>query len=471
MAFAPQPGVSPRVARHGRLLPPAPGTKVPLIYQPTSLMLRTVDPDLSGRFTAALAELADRIGFAIRTVGSRIELIEGARPGAVPDAAQVLSTLSADPVLAPAAGLNHLMSVAEQVGGNPLAVGHGQPGLDNYGLTGYSGRGPVQVGWLQPRPVPGRGRPRVVVLDTGIGEHPWFADQPVMDRFAMLSGAVVGPQVDAGAIRHPLADSEGLIPDPMLGSLGTHAGHGTFIAGILRQTCPEAEIVALAVMGADGIVPEHALTDAVAAVLAKQREEPGWADAMVLSLGYYAENADDLTYSTGLREQLVALGRAGVAVFCAAGNDASSVPSYPAAFAVDPAYHDPEVVPLLSVTALNQSGSLAAFANDGPWVAAAERGVNVVSTTPVAADGSATAGTVTAGARRGPHALNDPDSFRSGFAVWSGTSFAAPAAAGAFLRALSGISAPWTTAARRRLVLDRARPQYVAAMTSGERAS
>ena len=53
-------------------------------------------------------------------------------------------------------------------------------------------------------------------------------------------------------------------------------------------------------------------------------------------------------------------------MFAAAGNDASRRPSYPAAFAVDPDFDDPDVLPVISVAALNPDGSVAPFSNDGP---------------------------------------------------------------------------------------------------------
>ena len=40
------------------------------------------------------------------------------------------------------------------------------------------------------------------------------------------------------------------------GELDTHTGHGTFIAGIVRQVVPDAEVLAIRVMHGDGIVYE-----------------------------------------------------------------------------------------------------------------------------------------------------------------------------------------------------------------------
>jgi hypothetical protein len=268
----------------------------------------------------------------------------------------------------------------------------------------------------------------------------------------MSDGSVVGGNI------HPYPRDDGVmaavapVPDPLLGALGSRAGHGTFIAGLLRQVCPGVQIVALPVMGTDGVVPEHMLIRALDLVLAKQLDEPGWADVVVMSLGYYNETIEDVEYSSGLKTLLVGLGRAGVAVFAAAGYDATSRPSYPAAFAADPEFGDPDVLPLMSVAALNPDGTLASFSNDGPWVTAQAMGVNVISTAPVTQDGSGRPGVevLTAAGR----ASVDPDGFRGGFAAWSGTSFAAPVLAGQYLTALSTSQHP-PGVSDRRLQLNR----------------
>ena len=435
---------------------PARWVTAPTVYHPSSLLLTGPHQAPPARVLEAVRTIAGRDGFAVEQRGHRLMLGPMTPGGRAPDPFGVLAELRDDPELAPQVGLNHVMSMAEQAGGNPLALGRGRPGLDRYGDSGYSGRGPTALRATFPQVESVLRVPRVVVLDTGIGDHPWFREIPVIDRVRLAAGDVIGPQIDPGAIRHPLADSEGLVADGMLGWLGTHSGHGTFIAGLLRQTCPAAEIVALAVMGADGIVDENVLIDALTSLLTKQREDPGWADALVLSLGYYAETTEDVAYGSRLRQLLVDLGRAGVAVFCAAGNDATSVPSYPAAFAVHPDFRDPEVVPLTSVAALNPDGSLAAFSNDGSWVTAQAIGVNLVSTAPVRAQGSRQPIGAAPGIRR-RRAATDPDDFTGGFASWSGTSFAAPVLAGRYLSLLSRQTRP-TIGDRRALVCGLRRP-------------
>ena len=138
---------------------------------------------------------------------------------------------------------------------------------------------------------------------------------------------------------------------------------------------------------------------------------------------------------------------------------------YPAGFAP----HDKGLVPLtriaiplVSVGALNPGGdTVALFSNDGPWVRFWRPGASLVSTLPTTFDGSEEALNVLVGERGETRAALDPDDFTAGFAVWSGTSFAAPVFAGQLadrlLDEMSG-SAPATTpaevVARTRAVLS-----------------
>lgn len=372
--------------------------------------------------------------------------------------AEVLRSLDSgeEPV---AWGVDHLLTTAERVGGNPFAEGHGRPGLDRYGSPDRS-RGPVSLPLPPPRAPAADTGPRIVVLDTGLGVHPWF-EHAVEHTITYADGTVAGPFHQELELPHP--DTSGMVPQVLLGTLGSHVGHGTFIAGLIRQTCPAAVIVAPGIMGADGVVPEQTLIRAVEAVLRRERESPGWAAAVVLSLGFYTEEPEDLVYTSRLRLMLLELGRAGVAVFCAAGNDASDRPSFPAAFAVDPAWEDPEVVPLVSVAALTPDGAVADFSNDGPWVTAAAPGVNLVSTVPLNADGSFVPRRTWRGPGGRARAAGDGDSFRSGFACWSGTSFAAPVLAGEYLDALVRAGLP-TTPSGRRQVLESLLPGRVGSL-------
>ena len=98
-------------------------------------------------------------------------------------------------------------------------------------------------------------------------------------------------------------------------------------------------------------------------------------DVLSLSMGYYHETPEDLLFDPTMYDILRLMGECGVAVVCSAGNDATARPMFPAAFApwADgkggvPATKD--VVPVVSVGALNPNGTDALFSNAGPWVRA-----------------------------------------------------------------------------------------------------
>jgi hypothetical protein len=387
--------------------------------------------------------------------------------------------------LSAAVGLNHLMSAAADISGNPFMRGtaaiFGNPfmrgtatiggnpfmrgtasGVASYAAAGSGGRGPVSVVLQPPLRRPKTERPHVVVLDTGVGAHPWFVAQAVQAglQYKDLGGQLQWIGKDPSDPEVELTDPEGkgAIPDPMTGLLGSHSGHGTFIAGLLRQTCAEADITAVRVMDADGVVPELILTDALLGLgvvqsqaLAKPDEVQA-IDAVVLSLGYYSETGDDVTYTAGLRNLIITLASMAVAVFCAAGNDSTLLRSYPAAFADDPAFKGGSCLPVASVAALNPDLTVALFSNEGDWVNAEAPGVNVVSTAPTSAAGAWMQDTYFVGPRKTHRGTIDPDAFVAGFSTWSGTSFAAPVLAGRYLATLAEKPIPRSVADRRSLI-------------------
>ena len=402
----------------------------------------------------------------------------GTRPGAggteTPDPWELLAALRevagpGDTGSAPA-GLDHLLSTAEQPGGNPFAVGHGQPGRDGYGIGGH-GRGPVGLTARLGRPGPGPA-PGAVLLDTAVGtdRHPRFGHPRFGHSWfghSWFGHGVVNLQVDDDCRLQPLPDpqhgpatwaSAGRATDlSLLGALGSHVGHGSFIAGVLRQLAPAATVDAVAIMGADGVVAERTLIKALRAVADRIEAEPDWAQVLLLCLGYYAEAVPDpvdSAYSTEVKALLVRLARAGLAVFCAAGNDATTRPSYPAAFAVEPPFtNDPDLVPLTSVGAVTAAGHRADFSNAGSWVTAAALGVDLVSALPTGLDGSQRAPRRTASGPGGrPRSALDPDDFASGFGAWSGTSFATPVLAGEYLAAWQRHGRPADIRGRRRIL-------------------
>jgi subtilisin family serine protease len=358
---------------------------------------------------------------------------------AAPDAWEVLQTFRAmaglDNDSTRLVGLNHLLAATRYTHGSPFDR-RGPSATSSYADPGSGGRMPVA--WIGGPPHRrgddelGRRRPVVAVLDTGIEDHPWFTPD-VVSR-ASLPTAFATQLMTA------------VIDNPLEGTLAPLAGHGTFIAGLIRQVCPDANLLDLRVMGNDGVVPEDLLLDALCLLAARQHkaQQSGDATSVVdvvsLSLGYYHELQEDLAYDGFIRQPLQMLSGMGVAVVVSAGNDATSRPMFPAAFYPHAGGEVPAplaaAVPLISVGALNPDGTTALFSNAGDWVGCHRPGAELVSTFPVSLDAAAQAAFRNGNAPT-VRATIDPDDFSSGFGTWSGTSFAAPVLAGELAAALA----------------------------------
>ncbi|HEY0637804.1 MAG TPA: S8 family serine peptidase [Pseudonocardiaceae bacterium] len=332
----------------------------------------------------------------------------------------------------PRIGLNHLLGGGwPSMQGTPVLPGHDGGPLSEYAQPGRGARSPVAyVGHPPVRREKSRTRrPVVAVLDTGVGNHPWL--DGLVRRGVDLDGESAGlpPTV-------PDPELRGDVAGPLDGVLDSHSGHGTFICGLVRQLAPDADVLAVRVMHSDGIVEEADLVWALSVLDARLartqagKAKDGHLDVVVLSLGYYHESPLLPFDDSVLREVLASLGRRGVAVVCAAGNDATLRPMYPAAFTPHPGGLADDVeadeVPLLSVGGLNPDGSVALFSNSGPWVTTWDTGAALVSTFPVTFDGGAAASVQTADPSGQPRRTIDPDCYVGGFGTWSGTSFAAP---------------------------------------------
>ena len=381
-------------------------------------------------------------------------------PATVPkpvDAWNVLQSLygkigegQADEALLGQVRLEHLLIAASDNSG----PGVGGPEPDSNSLLRPQGKIPVDLMVPMPtrRPVenlPGGRRIRVAILDTGVPkEHPAFSigdRNDGGDPFVLVDNEFQRSFADADdPEQDPLHSpwDEDMHENPLLGELSSHFGHGTFMAGILRQTAPDVQVYSLRVMHNDGLAYEQEVVgalehvaDQVEAAYSGDKEALA-VDAVVLSLGYVDENlaGEPGGWLSDIVRRLTALG---VPVIAAAGNQASDRPFYPAAFA---AQQTEDLAPVLSVGALNPNGNIAMFSNDGPWVSCFATGASVISTFPPKAHGSLSPyrryRTDYAGRYR--ESL-DPDDFSSGFAVWSGTSFSAPLAASYLARAMEEI--------------------------------
>jgi hypothetical protein len=255
--------------------------------------------------------------------------------------------------------------------------------------SAFPAAAPMMAAVSLPAITPG---PRVVIFDSGLAAGP--------HRPSALAGA---------AVEFEEADEPDTVTAAGDGYLDPVAGHGTFIAGIVEQHCPGTSLACHKVLGPLGDVDEAALTFALWVRLVSDYlagNAGTWSSTIFnISIGGYLRTDDGL-----LAETLGLIHALGIVVVASAGNLGDCRPAYPAAF--------PTVI---GVGALGPTGP-AEFSNYGPWVDACAPGTDLESAF-----------------FRGFNGNNDPvngvdiDDF-DGWAVWSGTSFAAPMVVAALIR-------------------------------------
>lgn len=223
---------------------------------------------------------------------------------------------------------------------------------------------------------------RVAVVDTGFLEE--RRDKP------WLATVIVDPSDVEDPDSWPAPD----------GFIDPYAGHGTFIAGVIRCIAPGAEVTVEQVIDQAGVVDEAALIKQLDQALAKSP------DVISFSAGGYTRCNLPPTgfiefYENRLRHHK------GVVLVAAAGNDGIRDPFWPAAF--------PWAV---SVGALDAAGrNRASFSNFGGWV-------------DVYAPGEKLVNAYAAGDYRSVVDPSDIRTFTDGMCEWSGTSFSTPVVAG-----------------------------------------
>lgn len=230
----------------------------------------------------------------------------------------------------------------------------------------------------------------VSVVDTGW--HPPAATDPLTPWLAGVTGDV---EVIDPANIHP------------------YAGHGTFIAGVVRCEAPGAEV------RVEGFFPlAGAAFESDMVVQLCQALELG-PDIISLSAGT-TTRANRPTLSLEVFHQNFLSKVKGTVLVAAAGNDATRAPFWPAAFPW-----------AISVGAIDASGQRASFSNFGSWVDVYALGVDLVNAYP---HGDFTC-------VEPPH-VGESRHFE-GLCRWSGTSFSTPVVAGRIAARMSqtGLSA------------------------------
>ena len=184
-----------------------------------------------------------------------------------------------------------------------------------------------------------------------------------------------------------------------LSAIHEYAGHGTFVAGIIRCLAPGTQIEVEGALPNGGAVYESTIV----AQLREALEDTTDPQLISISAGTHTrENLGLLGFEILAENHGLTDGTKGL-VIAAAGNDSSSDPFYPAAF--------PWVV---SVGALDEEGKVADYSNYGCWVDVWARGSNLVNAFP--------GGTYTC---TEPPNKGQVRHFKH-LAQWSGTSFATP---------------------------------------------
>jgi subtilisin family serine protease len=304
----------------------------------------------------------------------------------------------------PSAAMTEILSACEALRGLGVTAG------PNY-VTAVSPVGKGMAGLASPRPTARvlRDRPahdttgagvRVAVVDTGLD----------VGAVAAPHGWLDGIHVDDSPTgNRDLLDT---VPAPD-GYLDEAAGHGTFVAGIVRQVAPACEVSAIKVLDSDGIGTDFAAAEALFQ-LAEADDAP---DLVNLSLTCLA---GEMITPVAIDAAIEALTQRhpDTLIVAAAGNDGSDTPTWPAANKA-----------VLSVGA-SDGARPAAYSNTGYWVDFSVPADGIVST-------------YVHGVRRLSPANSTASAddeiieYAGEYAAWSGTSFAAPQVTG-LLAALLG---------------------------------
>jgi hypothetical protein len=227
-------------------------------------------------------------------------------------------------------------------------------------------------------------------------------------------------------------------------ALDSLAGHAGFVAGVIAQACAHARITVVDHNGAfvssdvaDTPIPTEA---SVVRSLWRHRS------ARVINVGFafaslpnaqVVANTGDMSGPPSWTFQLALQGIDAhrTVIVCPAGNQSCPIPQYPAAFHALAGHQN-----VVGVASLSSAGTRSSFSNFGPWVACSTHGELVRSTFFAGWSGKKTEDAEPPGyPNAGTQPLKD---FSSGWARWSGTSFAAPKVAAAIADGVGPATTP-----------------------------
>jgi Subtilase family len=260
--------------------------------------------------------------------------------------------------------------------------------------------------------------PVIALLDSGVHPHEWLSATGGLPFVIDAAAPELG-------WHSPVPEDQ---PDKQPYPPGSHWGHGTFIAGLIRQAAPGAKILSMRVMDSAGQVADCAVACALNWLADYAHDHP--VDVVLMAFGRRRESPQDL----GLDQVRKAISRVaavpGLKIVASAGNDGSTEPVYPAAFAVDSDLSSS----MVSVGSRLSDSEWAPYSNYGPWVLEARNGTNTISTHPQTFHGAGH------DQMAQPPITDIHDMFLApnGYAWWSGTSFAAAIYAGQLAAARPG---------------------------------
>jgi hypothetical protein len=246
---------------------------------------------------------------------------------------------------------------------------------------------PVLAADMPPAPPwpPVGSRPVVVVLDSGVKPHTWL---PQDEAHPFLIEPVLDPSFGL-----PLPDTA-----PVTGEFHGYWGHATFLAGLIRLTAPDAQVISVKLMNDDGTLSDDDLASALDWLI--KYTDGHMVDVVLMAFGRLKKPGEDNPAS--LVWQLGVLGGKGVTIVASAGNASVDTETIPACLAADPGS------PVVSVGAGTSAENREPYSNYGPWVRKWRTGT-VTSLMPL---------------------IRGVEGDRNGFALWSGTSFSAAIVAG-----------------------------------------
>jgi hypothetical protein len=254
---------------------------------------------------------------------------------------------------------------------------------------------------------------RVSVVDTG-----WYSPAAKDGDSPWLANGVEG-------------DEEQLKVSGGVTQIHEYAGHGTFIAGIVKCIAPSAEVEIEGFLTKGGAIYESEITEQLNQAMTDFEDnrrtpefDPRPPDLISISAGTRTRNDLGLLGFQVLSTLYKFDQDGGPLVVAAAGNDGIPAPFWPAAFDF-----------VVGVGSLDADGRRSDFSNYGTWVDAWAQGSKLVNAFPT--------GVYKYVEKKSGKLFGTTQQF-TGLAEWSGTSFATPVVTGAIAAHMS--AKPGTTA-------------------------